>query len=119
MSPGDHVDAGGDHGCSVNERGDGRGAFHGVGQPDVKRKLRALAGSADQKAQTDDGENSAVPCRLERESDRDSAEVERAEGGEHEEDSNEKSEIADAVDDEGFFTGSSSGTALKIKADEK
>ena len=35
---GDHVDAGGDHGGGVDERGDGRGAFHGVGQPDVERE---------------------------------------------------------------------------------
>ena len=48
MRAGDHVDAGGDHGGGVDERGDGRGAFHGVGQPDVERKLRAFAGGADQ-----------------------------------------------------------------------
>ena len=40
----DEIDAGGDHGGRVNERGDGRGAFHGVGQPNVQRKLAALAG---------------------------------------------------------------------------
>ncbi len=48
MRAGDHVDAGSDHGGGVDERGDGRGAFHGVGQPDVERKLRAFAGSAEQ-----------------------------------------------------------------------
>ena len=63
MSAGDHVDAGGDHGGGVDERGDGRGAFHGVGQPDVERKLRALAGGAEQQAEADDGEDAAVPGR--------------------------------------------------------
>ena len=48
---GDHVDAGRDHGGRVDERGDRRGAFHGVGQPDVERKLRALAGCAQQQAE--------------------------------------------------------------------
>ena len=47
MGAGDHVDAGGDHGGGVDERGDGRGAFHGVGQPDVERELRAFAGGAE------------------------------------------------------------------------
>ena len=37
----DHVHAGGDHRGGVDERGDGRGAFHRVGQPDIERKLRA------------------------------------------------------------------------------
>jgi hypothetical protein len=31
------VDAGGHHGGGVDQRADGRGAFHGVGQPDVER----------------------------------------------------------------------------------
>ncbi len=35
----DHVDAGGDHGGGVDQRADRRGAFHGVRQPDVERKL--------------------------------------------------------------------------------
>ena len=63
MRAGDHVDAGGDHGGGVDERGDRRGAFHGVGQPDVERKLRAFAGSADQQAEADDGEDAACANR--------------------------------------------------------
>ena len=61
MGAGDHVDAGGDHGGGVDERGDGRGAFHGVGQPDVERKLRALAGGAEEQAERDGGEDAALP----------------------------------------------------------
>ena len=59
----DHVDAGRDHRGRVDERGDRRRAFHRVGQPDVERKLRALAGGADEQAQCSCGENAARPCR--------------------------------------------------------
>ena len=38
---GDHVDAGGDHGGGVDQGADRRGAFHGVGQPDVEGNLGA------------------------------------------------------------------------------
>jgi len=48
----DHVDAGGDHGGGVNERADRRGAFHGVGQPDVQRELGALAAGPHHEQQT-------------------------------------------------------------------
>src|ERR1700678_3721196 len=119
MSPRNHVDAGGDHGGGMNERGDGRGALHSVGQPDIEGQLRAFSGCADEKAETDDGEDSAVPCGLKRESGRQSFKAERAEGGEHEENSDEKTEIADAVDDEGFFASGGRGAALEIKPDEQ
>ena len=47
----DHVDAGGDHGGGVDQRGDRRGAGHRVGQPDVERNLRRFSGRADQQQQ--------------------------------------------------------------------
>ena len=46
-----HVDAGRHHGGGVDQRRDRRGAGHGVGQPDVKRDLRRLAGGADEQEQ--------------------------------------------------------------------
>ena len=60
----DHVDAGGDHGGGVDERGDGRGAFHRVGQPDVEGDLRGLAGGAEDEQQGDGGEEAAVPLGM-------------------------------------------------------
>ena len=36
------VDAGGHHRGGVDQGADGRGAFHGVGQPDVQRELALL-----------------------------------------------------------------------------
>ncbi len=61
---GDHVDAGGDHGGGVDERGDRRGAFHGVGEPDVERDLRGLAGGSDDEQKSDGGEEAALPLRM-------------------------------------------------------
>ena len=51
-----HVDAGGDHGGGVDERRDGRGAFHRVRQPDVKGNLRAFARGAHHQQQADGGD---------------------------------------------------------------
>ena len=45
---GDQVDAGGDHRRGVDQRGDGRGALHRVGEPGVERELRRLGEGADQ-----------------------------------------------------------------------
>ncbi len=39
----EHVNAGGHHGGGVDERGDGRRAFHRVRQPDVEWELRGFA----------------------------------------------------------------------------
>ena len=43
---GDDVDACGDHRGGVNQCADGRGAFHGVREPDVERKLCGFAAGA-------------------------------------------------------------------------
>ena len=48
---GDHVHAGRDHRRGVDQRADGRGAFHRVGQPDVQRELGALAARAEHQQQ--------------------------------------------------------------------
>ena len=52
-----HVHAGGDHGRGVDQGGNRRGAFHGVGQPDVERKLRRLAACADEQQQRGRGDD--------------------------------------------------------------
>ena len=43
INPRNQIDARGHHRRRVNQRGDRRGAFHRVRQPDVQRKLAALA----------------------------------------------------------------------------
>ncbi len=50
---GHHVNAGRDHRSRVNQRADRRGAFHRIGQPDVQRKLGALAAGTDEQQQPD------------------------------------------------------------------
>ncbi len=51
----DEEDAGGDHGGGVDERADGGGAFHGVGQPDVERDLSGFAGCSAEDEDADRG----------------------------------------------------------------
>ena len=45
----DHVDAGSDHRCRMNQSGNRRRTSHRVRQPHVKRNLRALARRANEK----------------------------------------------------------------------
>ena len=47
----DHVDAGRNHRRRVDQRRNRRRPFHRVGQPDVQRNLRRLAGRADEQQQ--------------------------------------------------------------------
>ena len=51
-----HVDARGHHGRRVDQGRNRRGAFHRVGQPDIQRNLRRLAGRAHQQQQADGGQ---------------------------------------------------------------
>ncbi len=46
-----HINAGGDHGCRMDQRGDRRGTFHGVRQPDIKRNLRRFTAGSNQQQQ--------------------------------------------------------------------
>ncbi len=119
MRPGDHVNAGRDHGGRVNQRGDRRGAFHRVGQPDVERQLRALARRAQHQAKRDDGKHAALPCGSCVELRADLAEGERAEVGHQQKHSDEKAEVADAVDDEGLLARVGGGFLLEPEADQQ
>ena len=53
----DHVDARRDHGRGVDECGNRRGAFHGVGQPDIERKLRRFAAGSNEQQQRGRGDD--------------------------------------------------------------
>ena len=57
IRPRHHIHARRDHGRGVDQGGDRRGAFHGVGQPDVERKLRRLAAGADEQQQSGRGDD--------------------------------------------------------------
>ena len=53
----DHVDARRDHGRGMDQSGNRRGAFHGIGQPDVERKLRRFAAGSDEEKQSRGGDD--------------------------------------------------------------
>ncbi len=60
IDAGDEEDSGGDHRGGVDEGGDGGGAFHGVGQPDVEGELAGFAcGSAEDEDADGGGEGEA------------------------------------------------------------
>ncbi len=53
IEPRDHVDPGRDHRGRVDQRADGRRAFHGVGEPDIEGKLRRFSRGADEEEEGD------------------------------------------------------------------
>ncbi len=111
-----HVDAGGHHGRGVDQRGDGRGAGHGVGQPGVERNLRRFAGRAHQQQQADQRQRGLRSARRLMEH---RAEIERAELLEDEEHRQRESEIADAVDDERLVAGVGGELFIEVEADQQ
>ena len=104
-----HVHARGDHGGGVDQSGDRRGAFHGVGQPDVKRNLGRFAASPDQQQQADGGQQpgsgsfDGQTCRILCDGTKHLPKIQRSEMSNHEKQRDQKPEIADAVDDERLF----------------
>ena len=117
----DHVHARGHHGGGVNQRADRRGAFHGVGQPDVQRNLRGLAGRADQQQKRGGGQHAgargfhghggrAAEHRRE---------IQRAELPEQQEQAQQEAEVADAVDQECLVAGVGGGLLQEPEADEQ
>jgi hypothetical protein len=56
---GHHIHARGDHRCRMDQRADGRRAFHRVGKPDVQRELGAFAAGAEQEQEANGRGNRA------------------------------------------------------------
>ncbi len=119
MHTGHHVNAGSHHGCCVDQRGDRCGAFHSIGQPDIERNLRALAGGAEKQAQSNDRQHATLPGRVHCEVGADLAEGQGAEVTQQQEHGNEEAEVTDTVDDEGLLACIRGGLALKIEADKQ
>ena len=118
---GDHVDPRGHHRGRVDQRRDGRRALHRVGQPDVERQLRALAGGACEEQETDQGEGAAPAC-LDRELRRGghhAPEVERAERDEDQEHPDQEEGVAHAVDDERLLAGVARALFLEPEPDQQ
>ena len=146
---GHHVHAGGDHRGGVNERADGRRAFHRIGQPDVQRELGAFAAGAQEQEQANGsgeracrvvaGENAVLtqdatdkPSLGRRVSDlrRDALGVgravgqrivivERAVSAPDQENRQREGEVADAVDEERLLAGRGRFGLFVPEADEQ
>ncbi len=112
---GHHVDARRDHRRRVDQRANRRGAFHGVGQPDVQGELGALAAGprhqqqADRRAQpATHVERRIVQHRLAEDAGMDHAgdggvlEIQRAVGDPEEEYTQGEAEIAHPIDQKGL-----------------
>ena len=119
-----HVNAGGDHGGGVDQRGDRGGAFHGVRQPDVERELGGLADGAAEDAEHGGGDHAVaadgeiggdvgVDAGFHR------IEGEGAGDAPEHEDADHESEVADAVAEEGLLGGIRGGVLLIPVADEQ
>ncbi len=69
----------------MNQRGDRRGAFHGVRQPYIQRNLRRLAASADHQEKSDSSKktNPTIFNRVRLDRRKDSLKVERTEMLDH------------------------------------
>ena len=107
----EHVDTGGDHRRGVDQRGDGRRAFHRVGQPDVQRELRGLADGAAEEQQRNRGAEDVMLAEL--------GEVDRAVRPVAPDDAEQETEVADAVDDEGLLRGVARGLLFVPVVDQQ
>ena len=94
------------HGGSVDQGRDRRRTFHRVGQPDVQRNLRRLAAGSDQQKQGNGGQQAGPGglCAQGRDPLEDLCEIQRSEVLDQKKQRDQKSEIADAVDDERLLT---------------
>ena len=111
-----HVDAGGHHGGGVDEGGNGRGAGHGVRQPDVQGNLGGLSAGAQHEQQPDGGQRrfGSAGGLVEH-----GGEIERPELLEHVEHGQRESEIADAVHDECFVAGIGGELLIEVEPDQQ
>ena len=117
----DHVDARGHHRRGVDQGGDRCRSRHGVGQPDVERQLRRLAGGADEEEERDRRR------RLRREQVHvllDVRDVEtdgtvRRRAPRQEEQAENEPEVADAVHHERFLAGGGVLVLLVPEPDEQ
>ena len=117
--PAEHVNARRHHRRGVDQRADRRGAFHGVGQPDVQRELRALAHRAAEDQQAGDGGQRAQRLRVGGQLLLQHVEVQRAEGGPDHQDAEQEAEVAEAVGDERLLAGVRRRGPFEPEADEQ
>ena len=104
----------------MNERGDGRRAFHRVGQPYVQRELTRFSNRPDEEEEARDGqEYRAERQDLKRHEHAQVQKVERAEMNLQEQDAEEQAEVANARRDERLLRGLPRRYALIVETDQK
>ena len=111
----EHVNARRDHGGGVDQGGDGGGAFHRVGQPDVEGKLGGFPDRAAEHAEQRRTEDSGGDRR----GDFHFREGQRAGDSPHHEHADHETEVADAVREEGFLRGVGGGVLFIPMPDEQ
>ena len=114
-----HVHARGDHRRGMNQGADGRGAFHGVGQPDVQRKLRALAHRAAEDQQAGGRRQRAQGLRVGGQGLLDHVELQGAEGRPDRQDAEQEPEVPQTIGDEGFLACVRRRRSFKPETDEQ
>ena len=102
VDPAQHINAGGNHRGGVDQGRDGRRAFHRVGEPNLERKLGGFTDSA---AEEEERDQRAEDQAVFRGKGVEFGQVDRVVGPVAHHDPEEKTEVADAVGDEGFFRG--------------
>ena len=100
VGAGDQVDAGGDHGRGVDQRGDRGRALHRVREPGVERQLGRLGEGAEQQQQADRDHGPLVGGEDVRGLGEDGAVVEGADLAEDQEGRQGEADVADHVDHE-------------------
>ena len=118
---GDDIDAGGDHGGRVDQRADRRRSQHGVREPDVQRNLGGFPDGPGQQQQADQGEGARsvrVHWKL-RGLRKDHQIIQRAEGRVEENQADQKTEVAQAGDDERLLAGIGGILPAEVIPDQK
>jgi len=107
-----HVDASRDHRGGVDQRADGRRAFHRGRQPDMQRDLGGFANRAAEDEDHCQRQQTLIHVRHAR---RQLVEIEGSGVGEQDHDADDEADVAYARGDEGFYRGGSRRKAILFR----
>ena len=112
------------HGGGVDQCGDRRRAFHGIGQPDVQRKLRALAHGANEQANAGHAQHHPVGSREIQLGQvvglgKHFGVVQRAAVSRQQANAQDKAKVADTVHQKGLHVGENRGGLVEPEADQQ